>query len=146
MPQDDTPPMTGSCLCGGIRFCIQGPLDAVQVCHCGQCRKAQGGPFATNIPVARSALQWLAGRDLLRRYESSPGKTRVFCGTCGSPIYSERTALPEVLRLRAGLLDQPLARGLAFHAYMGSKCNWWPVDDTLPRFEAGEGSRRLPGP
>jgi hypothetical protein len=48
---------TGGCLCGGIRFRVQGNLAPIELCHCSQCRKAQGGPFASNIPVAAAAFR-----------------------------------------------------------------------------------------
>jgi hypothetical protein len=126
---------TGSCLCGGVRFRIEGALQPVQVCHCTQCRKAQGGPLATNLPVARSSFELLAGADLLTAFESSPGKRRVFCRRCGSPVYSERDSLPDVLRLRAGLLDEPQALRLLAHFHTASRAAWWPIDDDLPRYE-----------
>ena len=125
----------GACLCGGIAIEVQGELAAIQICHCSQCRRAQGGPFATNIPVPRSALRLSGQLHLLRRYESSPGKVRVFCGNCGSPIYSERSSLPELIRLRAGLLHEPVQAQLAFHAHVASRCSWWPIDDDLPHHE-----------
>ncbi|MDR2334728.1 MAG: GFA family protein [Burkholderiaceae bacterium] len=132
---------TGSCLCGGVRFVVHGTLEPIQVCHCGQCRKAQGGPLATNIPVAADQMEWIAGRDLLRHFESSPGKLRAFCGTCGAPVYSQRAGLPGVLRVRAGLLDQPLQATLAFHQQVASRAQWWPLqDDGLPQFEGAAGS------
>ena len=133
---------TGSCLCGGVRFRVAGPLQPVQICHCTQCRKAQGGPLATNVPVARSAFELLAGAELLAAFESSPGKRRVFCRRCGSPVYSERDSLPEVVRLRAGLLDEPQALRLLAHFHTGSKASWWPIDDELPRHEGSQ----VPGP
>ncbi|WP_290537184.1 hypothetical protein [Alcanivorax sp.] len=40
---------TGSCLCGGVTFEIAGELAPIQVCHCQQCRKAQGTALVTNI-------------------------------------------------------------------------------------------------
>ena len=126
---------TGSCLCGSIRFRIHSALAPIQICHCGQCRKAQGGPFATNIPVAKSAFEIVSGEDRLQRYESSPGKYRYFCSTCGSPVFSARSALPDVVRIRAGLLDDPLPVRPGSHAFVGSKCNWWPIEDGLPRYQ-----------
>lgn len=124
----------GSCLCQGIRFRISGPLAPMQVCHCAQCRRAQGGPFATNIPVQMSAMEFLAGEDLLRSFESSPGKERVFCSQCGSPVFSRRESLPGIVRIRAGLLDEPVHTHAAFHAYVDDAASWWPVeDDGLPR-------------
>lgn len=127
--------MDGGCLCGGVRFTLEGELQPIQLCYCLQCRKAQGGPMASNIPVTTTAFKLLSGAELLRQFESSPGKQRVFCGRCGSPVYSRRASLPEVLRIRAGLLDQPLPVRPSQHAYVNDSANWWTIaDDDLPRF------------
>lgn len=136
----------GSCLCGGISFNIQGPLAPIQVCHCAQCRQAQGGPVATNIPVEASAVEFSQGQDLLQRYESSPGKIRTFCKVCGSPIYSKRDSLPGVLRIRAGLLQGPVGSQLAFHAFTGSKASWWPIAPGLPEYPEGAPEHSQPNP
>lgn len=130
----------GACLCGGLRFRILGALAPIEVCHCSQCRRAQGGPFATNIPVALAALHIDAGQDLLKAFESSPGKRRVFCSVCASPFYSERDSLPGVVRIRAGLLAEPVASHLEFQAYVGSKAGWWVVDEGLKQHEGAQGS------
>ncbi|AGI24136.1 GFA family protein [Pseudomonas sp. MT3] len=124
---------TGGCLCGAVRYTISGELAPIQVCHCGQCRKAQGGPFATNIPVADDAFRLLAGAEALVHFRSSEDKRRVFCGHCGSPIYSARDSRPEVLRVRAGSLDEPLRTAPEGHYYIESRAAWWPLDDALPR-------------
>ena len=123
----------GSCLCGGITFNIHTPLEPIQVCHCTQCRKAQGGPFAAVTPVATQAFTLDDAQGLLRLYESSPGKERAFCGRCGSPLFSRRAALPGVVRVRAGLLDEPANTRPAWHAYTDSKSSWWPILDGLPQ-------------
>ncbi len=129
--------ITGSCLCGGVTFQINAELEPIQVCHCRQCRKAQGGPFATNTPVSTANFELMSGADLLSDYESSPGKKRVFCSVCGSPIYSHRESLPGVIRIRAGLLDEPLTIRPAMHFYMTSKSSWWTIHDSLPQYPAG---------
>lgn len=127
----------GACLCQGVRFTIHGPLAPIQICHCAQCRRAQGSAFAANLPVDVDRLQFQAGQDLLRRFESSPGKRRVFCGICGSPVFSERDSLPGVVRIRAGLLDEPVATAPAFHMHVASRCSWWPLQDDLPQHPQG---------
>ena len=137
-------PHHGACLCQGIRFSIAGPLAPIQVCHCAQCRQAQGGPFATNIPVDTRALTFHAGEMLLQSYESSPGKERVFCKVCGSPVFSRRASLPGVVRIRAGLLQEPVAARPAFHAFTESKASWWPITDTLPQHPEGVPSTPAP--
>ena len=69
--------MTGGCLCGAVRYRLDGPLGPVVQCHCLQCRKAQGGAFALVTPVRAEHFVLLAGADALRGYESSPGKWRI---------------------------------------------------------------------
>ncbi|KAF0807617.1 glutathione-dependent formaldehyde-activating protein [Alcanivorax xiamenensis] len=128
---------TGQCLCGGVRFRIEGELAPVQVCHCSQCRHAQGTPFATNIPVPTDAFHLDAGEDLLKGFESTPGKERVFCGHCGSPLFSRRADLPEVVRIRAGLINGPLDVRPAWHAFTASKADWWSINDDLPCYPEG---------
>jgi hypothetical protein len=130
---------SGSCLCGGIRFQIDAELPPVQLCHCAQCRKAQGSAFGANLPVDRAAFRLLCGAELLKAYESSPGKQRVFCSVCGSPIYSCRDQLPGVLRVRAGLIDGPLPAGVALHFHVASKADWWTISDALPQFPGPHG-------
>lgn len=125
---------TGSCLCAGVQFQIDQEIEPIQVCHCSQCRKAHGTPFATNAPVSSASFSLTQGKDLLREYESSPGKTRYFCGRCGSPIYSRKDTLPEVVRIRAGLINEPIRVKPVAHFHVASKCNWWPINDDLPQF------------
>ncbi|MDX1801368.1 MAG: GFA family protein [Marinobacter sp.] len=125
---------TGSCLCQAIRFEIDGPLDPIQICHCQQCRKAQGTPLVTNIPVATASFRLVAGADLLAEFESSPGKKRCFCRNCGSPVISRRDDRPDVVRVRAGLIDGPLNVRPVSHAWTGSRADWWDILDDLPQY------------
>ncbi|MFL1406849.1 GFA family protein [Marinobacter sp. M1N3S26] len=133
---------TGSCLCGGIQYEIRGELAPVQICHCQQCRKAQGAALVTNIPVPTDQFSMTQGEDLLKVFESSPGKQRVFCNRCGSPILSRLESLPGVVRIRAGTLDGEPPLRLMDHAYVGSKASWWPIIDDLPRLEGGRPPKR----
>lgn len=125
----------GGCLCGGVRYEVEGPLALVQICHCEQCRKAQGSAFGANMPVATSAVRWLQGEDLMREHRASPAKRRVFCGTCGSPLFSQRDDTPETLRLRVGSLDGDGADlEIGFHIQTASKAAWCPIDDDRPAY------------
>ncbi len=125
---------TGSCLCRAVRYEVRGDLAPIQVCYCGDCRKAQGAAFGSNIPVATANLTLLSGEDELRAYESSPGKERVFCGRCGSPVFSRLASKPEVVRLRAGTLDEPVSTKIGFHFHVESKADWWPISDDAPTY------------
>jgi hypothetical protein len=119
-----------------VRYEVDGDLPPIQVCHCGDCRKAQGSAFATNLPVPTADFRLLSGADRLKAYESSPGKERVFCADCGSPIFSRLKARPDVVRLRAGTLDEPVATEVGFHFHTASKAGWWPITDDKPQYPA----------
>lgn len=127
----------GSCLCGAVRYELRGELGPIVYCHCSRCRKAQGTAFGSNSPVKAAEFQLLAGQELLREFESSPGKHRVFCSHCGSPVYSRNTAIPGVLRLRIGLLDTPITDRPMAHIFASSHAEWETITDTLPQYEAG---------
>ena len=125
---------TGSCLCGAVKVEIAGALAPIQLCHCGQCRKASGAAFAANMPVRAEDFRIVAGADQLKSYESSPGKERVFCGRCGSPVISRSAGAPGWVRVRAGLIDPPVGAPLAFHFHTASNADWWPITDDLPQY------------
>ena len=124
----------GSCLCGRIRYAIEGPLGPALHCHCSMCRKAQGGAFRSRAAVARDAFRWLAGEELLTRYESSPGTFRCFCSVCGSPLASFFDSDPHVIGLPLGPLDDDPGVRPALHVHVASKAPWYEIADDLPQF------------
>ncbi len=137
-------PLHGGCLCGGVRYELRGPIGgfsgAVTLCHCSQCRKAQGGPAAVG-PAKADAMHVTAGRTLIREYESSPGKFRAFCERCGSSLYSRRAANPADIRLRLGSIDNP-PTGLRIeaHIFFDDRAPWENSADA-PEYAANEPGR-----
>lgn len=124
---------TGSCLCGVVRLRIDGPLSPIQVCHCRSCQKAQGAGFAAIVPVDEGQVTIESGVGDLTAFESSPGKTRVFCRHCGSPVFSRRAGQSE-LRLRAGILDASPDLEIASHAWCDEAPSWDLREDHAPRY------------
>lgn len=124
----------GSCLCGRIQYQYHGDIDEISMCHCTQCQKGQGTAFVAAAPVATEKLTFIQGQDFLKEFRSSPGKVRVFCAECGSPVYSARGDLPGVRRLRVGTLDTPVDAGKKYHAFVASKASWYEVRDEYARY------------
>jgi hypothetical protein len=91
--------LTGRCLCGGVRFEITGQLGPVVYCHCSMCRHANGSSFAINTSVRSEEFRIVSGRELIKEYESFPGKRRAFCSQCGSPLLGTFADLPSVRRV-----------------------------------------------
>lgn len=131
----------GSCLCGGVRYTLHGELGPITLCHCAQCRKAQGGAAVAASPVRASEFEITQGKELLRAFESSPCKERVFCSRCGSPLYSRRAAEPDSLRLRLGTLDTPVGKKPSAHIWVSGKADWDAICDDIPQFDGYEPSR-----
>ncbi len=134
--------LRGSCLCGAVRYEIEGALGPIVCCHCSMCRKAQGSAFATNAPVEAARFRLVEGRESLREYRSSPEKVRAFCSRCGSPIFSRHDARPEVVRVRIGTLDTPIAARPTAHIHVASKAEWYDILDGRPQHAEVEPGRR----
>jgi hypothetical protein len=124
----------GGCLCGGVRYEYSGVFTDFIYCHCQDCRKASGSAFNANAAVDRSGFRLLQGTELLRTYSASLGKQRVFCGTCGSPLYSCKDWEPDTLGLRMGTLDTALETGPKAHQFVASRARWYRISDELPQY------------
>ena len=130
MPQT----LTGGCLCGRIRYEIEGKPRFMYQCYCGKCRAASGASFVTNIIVDTERFRITAGKENLAAYQSSPGKFRHFCSGCGSPIYSHGEKTKQVVSVRCGTLKQDPGVRLAYHAFVASKAPWVDICDEQPQF------------
>lgn len=124
----------GSCLCGAIRYEIDGEVGPIGVCHCRRCRKVNGTAFNAVVPVSAQQFRLVSGQAELAKFESSPGANRFFCRICASPIYSQRTGTPDLLRIRIGTLDTPLPGKPAVHIFTASKAEWYDILDGAPQF------------
>jgi hypothetical protein len=77
---------TGSCLCGTVKYRLDGPFQMMMHCHCSRCRKHHGSAFATFVGAPESGLEWLSGRDSIQQWFGPTNMPRFFCGTCGSVV------------------------------------------------------------
>lgn len=126
-----SPTQQGSCLCGKVRYRLNAPIKAVSHCHCGQCRKFHGAAFASYGSVRVEDYEITAGHDVLRRFESSPGVLRTFCGTCGSSLtwHNSGGRFPDWISLALGTLDTAFVPWQERHVHVDSKAAWdhWPA-------------------
>jgi hypothetical protein len=128
--------LTGSCLCGRVTYEVDAEVGPIVHCHCATCRKAHGSAFSTVSNVPREKFRWTRGEDLLRGFESSPGKTRYFCSHCGSHIVAARDGRDTVL-LRMGCLDTPIAAQPKVHIWRSDAADWYDPKDALPEWPEG---------
>lgn len=124
----------GRCLCGIVRYEVDGPIDHMVHCHCAMCRKHHGSPFVTWAVAAASGYRVTAGADHIVRYESTPGTHRAFCRTCGS-VVPELTPDGHHVVIPAGNLDGALPEP-QLHMFVCSQAPWYAIADDLPQHEA----------
>jgi hypothetical protein len=128
--------ISGSCLCGQVRYEVDGELGGFVHCHCRTCRKAHGSAFSTVAAVPKTAFRWVAGEGLLKSYESSTGKFRSFCTNCGSQIVANRPAQPTIL-LRLGCLDTEAVGQPTCHIWRSDGASWYDPELGLPQMPEG---------
>jgi hypothetical protein len=114
----------GSCLCGEIRFEIEGGFDSFYLCHCQYCRKDTGSAHAANLFSQSATLKWLAGESLVTPYNlPSTRHGKSFCSICGSAV--PRTQMSgALLVVPAGCLDTNVSIRPDAHLFGSSKADW----------------------
>jgi hypothetical protein len=124
--------LTGSCLCGDIRYRVTGDLGPMVHCHCRTCQKAHAAPFATTSRVAREHFCWTSGEDRLAHFESTPGKKRYFCPRCGTHLLAVWTDARHVI-LRVGSLDDDPGARPVIHIWTSQRAPWFEITGALPQ-------------
>jgi hypothetical protein len=101
---------SGGCLCGEIRYIVNGPLRDVVNCHCSQCRRTHGH-FAAYGATAFGDFT-LTSSSSLKWYQSSPQARRGFCSVCGASLFWASQG-DDYIAIAAGTLDQPTRVSMA---------------------------------
>ena len=126
---------TGSCLCGGIRYTINGKLRDVINCHCSLCRKFHGH-YGAYTAVKKSSLS-IAQNNLLAWYRGMNNDARRgFCVICGSSLFWELEASDKI-SVAAGTLDQPTGLRTTTEIYVLDKADYYQLNPQLEKFERG---------
>jgi hypothetical protein len=118
-----TTTLEGSCLCGAVRFAVDGPFPKLYQCHCSLCRKQGGSVSNTGLIVTADKFRWLDGEALVGKWQRTTGFRSWFCQRCGSTV-------PNPLRdtgyawVPAGALDGDGPLEIGAQVFLGSKTSW----------------------
>lgn len=123
----------GSCQCRAVSYEVTGAFSAVGHCHCSICRKSHGAAFATWGMVDPNEFQWTSGVESISAYSSAPGRERLFCKICGSPLVATHGG--KVTEVVLGTVDGDPGVRPSEHIFVGSKAAWYEITDALPQFE-----------
>jgi len=126
----------GKCLCGQAQYEVHGPFLAFHICHCSQCRRSTGSAHASNIFTEKENIKWLAGEDLVKRYDpEEPGViSKAFCTNCGSlmPYISSKNGK---LIIPAGSLSEDPGVRPDDNIFWENRAEWYDSVPEAPRFD-----------
>ncbi len=126
--------ITGSCLCGLVKFEVCLPPIGMNNCHCSRCRKASGAAFGTFLHTTTDYFKWTQGEENINNYIPNVGDPRPFCKVCGSRVPVVNNEKNHVV-IPAGLLNEAPDLIPSVNIYTGSKAKWYSIQDNLPAFE-----------
>jgi hypothetical protein len=127
--------LTGSCLCGGVRFELTEPPVSAGYCHCTRCQKRTGTAASAQARIVPGSMRITSGEDLIRAFEPEDGFPKAFCSACGSALWSVNPDTREVAGIRMSAFDEDPGVRPSYRQYVAYAAEWEPIpDDGLPRY------------
>lgn len=129
---------TGRCLCGGCAYEVGGEPVVVAHCHCLDCQRLSGAGHTTGAMFPEAQVRLLGEAPAVYELESAAGNTvrRLFCGTCGSPLFGMNSGMPGFMTVAAGTLDQSDDLAPQVTIFARSRRAWDAMDGAVATFEA----------
>jgi hypothetical protein len=130
-----TAPFSGGCVCGSIRYvCSRTPV-AMLNCHCLDCQRSSGAPFASGFIVRVSDIA-ITGTPKTYTVRAASGSlaTRSFCSDCGSPLFTRGEVAPGVMSIRFPTLDNPSEFQPMLDIWTSSAQPWVCLSQAIPRY------------
>lgn len=126
---------TGRCACGSVTVAMEGEPFGVGQCWCRQCQRIAAGS-ASNNAIFQTVQVVTAGDLTVHTYPAESGNTSIqsFCARCGTPVFGGSSAMPEVVAVKLGIIDDPreLKPGMAM--WTSEAPAWASIDPALPQF------------
>lgn len=130
-----TTPFSGGCACGSIRYvCSRTPM-AMLNCHCLDCQRSSGAPFASGFIVAAPDIEITGAPKTHSVLAGSGGvATRSFCAQCGSPLFTYSTVNPGFLSVRFPTLDNTTEFQPLLDIWTASAQPWVCLSQAIPQY------------
>lgn len=131
--------ITGGCVCGAVRFeCSAAPIMMLK-CHCRDCQRVTGGPYAPAVIFPFSAFRVIEGK--IEHYstqsESGGQNLRGFCPTCGSRLTGAESPEKGIIGVLASSLDDPSIFKPTLEIYTSDAQSWDIMDSTTTKCVRG---------
>jgi hypothetical protein len=104
-----------SCRCGNLTVTYKGPdPKRITLCHCNSCQLRTGTAFSiqgrfprANLKIEGKSTKWTFPSDSKKQVCDAGGATYHFCPVCGTTVYWDIAAAPDVIGIAIGTLFDP---------------------------------------
>jgi hypothetical protein len=127
-------PLTGGCMCGGVRWELSAVPQHSGYCHCTRCQRRTGTAAAVSARIVPGSLTVTAGEELIQKWDPPQGFSKAFCSACGSALWAQSQEDPDVVAVRMGSFDDDPGVRPSYHQFTDYAAVWEALpDDGLPR-------------
>lgn len=132
--------LVGGCLCGKIRYSSNSEPFMTALCHCKNCQKQAGTAFSVVVGVPKPSLT-ITGtpKSFADTGESGKPVHRNFCPDCGSPITTVVDAMPDLIFIKAGTLDDTSKLKPTMEIFYSSAQPWIDQHGEMQKFARSPG-------
>ena len=98
----------GKCHCGEISFKAEVDAALFGICHCTDCQALTGSAFNASVTVPAAKFVLVSGNPKAYVKTAADGRKShsMFCGNCGSRVYSYSESDSTLYRIRLGVIAQ----------------------------------------
>jgi hypothetical protein len=124
----------GKCLCGAVKVTAKTINPNLGACHCGMCRKWNGGP---SFSVDCGPEVEFEGRESIGIYHSSAWAQREFCKQCGTHLFYQLKGNLQYF-VSAGLFDNIETYHFNHQIFIDDKPNYYSFENKTKNLTGAE--------
>jgi hypothetical protein len=104
-------------------------------CHCADCQRSSGAPFASGVVVASADLA-VSGTPGTYAVPGDSGMltTRSFCAGCGTPLFTRSEVNAQFTSIRFAVLDDAAGFAPMLDIWTSRAQPWVCFDPRIPQF------------
>ena len=128
--------LSGSCLCGSVRFEVGEPPRVAYYCHCTRCQGRTGSGSSAQARIDGGGFRLLAGEDVVKGWRHPDGGfEKFFCSECGAHLFSRNPDDPSQMSVRMSAFDEDPGVRPSGRTFVAYAAGWEPIpDDGLERW------------
>jgi len=94
-----------------------------------------GSAFGAYVKVSAAELTLSTGSNHLNSYDVTDKLSTQFCQVCGSTLFLRHAEHPGFVYISLGAMAEGSDIHPTYHEFVGSKADWFEIQDSLPKFD-----------